>query len=144
VGFEVYGAYLVYKTIVHENLIKAYRGNKELIQSETIRESLLLENIKIAVKDELKKQSKKRKKHEALEKKLEEITKLVTDHIVKGNSVKLLSAPIIEEEAFAEEDEKEAKYLEIKKSFRQLDEKTKQLLISEFTSSPPEDDYTIS
>jgi len=141
IGLEVYGSYLAYKTIFHENIIKSYRGNEKLIESEAERDKLLLENIKIAVREELKKQAKKQKKHEALEKKIEEVTKLVTDHIIKGNSVKVLSAPEGNEEITKKEEEKETFYLKSKTDYKKLDEETKQLLISEFTTQPPSSDH---
>ena len=140
-GFEVYGAYLAYKTIIHDNLIKTYRGDEKLIKSEEEREKLLLENVKKAVRDEIKKQVKKTKKHEALEKKIDEVTKLVTEHIIKGNNVKLLSAPEDKEELYTKEDEKEEKYFENKNNFKKLDVETKKLLIEKFTSNPPEESY---
>lgn len=141
VGLEVYAAYLAYKTVVHDSLIKTYRGNEQLIKSEEEREKLLLENVRIAVREELKKQAKKPKKQEALEKKIEEVTKLVTEHIIKGNSVKMLSAPDDKEEIFEKEEEKESFYQKSKMDFKKLDEKTKQHLISEFTTSPQNESY---
>lgn len=140
-GLEVYAAYLAYKTVVHDSLIKSYRGNEQLIKSEEEREKLLLENVRIAVREELKKQAKKVKKQEALEKKIEEVTKLVTEHIIKGNSVKLLSAPEEKEEIFEKEEEKEIYYIKSKIDYKKLDEKTKQLLITEFTTQPQIENY---
>lgn len=140
-GLEVYAAYLAYKTVVHDSLIKSYRGNEQLIKSEEEREKLLLENVRIAVREELKKQAKKVKKQEALEKKIEEVTKLVTEHIIKGNSVKLLSAPEEKEEIFEKEEEKEIYYIKSKIDYKKLDEKTKQLLITEFTTQPQTENY---
>lgn len=140
-GLEVYAAYLAYKTVVHDTLIKSYKGNKKLIQSEEDREKLLLENVKIAVREEIKKQSKKVKKHEALDKKIEEVTKLVTEHIIKGNNVKLLSAPAEEEAILENEKEKETFYMQSRTDYKKLDEKTKLLLLEEFTTPPPIDNY---
>ncbi|MCP9761661.1 hypothetical protein [Lacihabitans soyangensis] len=142
-GFEVYGAYLAYKTVVQETLSKSFRGNQKLIKGEEEREQLLLENVRIAVREEVKKQAKKGKKQEALEKKIEEVTKLVTEHIIKGNSVKLLSAPEEKEEIFNKEDEKEILYVKTKVDYKKLDEVTKQLLISEFTTQPKTENYEI-
>ncbi|MDQ2718944.1 MAG: hypothetical protein M3Z26_04175 [Bacteroidota bacterium] len=140
-GFEVYAAFLAYKTVIHDNLVKSYKGNLLLIKSEEEREKLLLENVKIAIKEELNKQAKKAKKHEALEKKIEEVTKLITEHIIKGNSVKLISAPTDKEEILDKEEEKESFYVASKSDYKKLDEETKQLLLTEFTSPPPNDNY---
>lgn len=140
-GFEVYAAYLAYKTLVHDNLIKSYKGNQLLIKSEEEREKLLLQNVRDAVREEIRKQTKKTKKQEALEKKIDEVTKLVTEHIIKGNSVKLLSAPEDQVEIIAKEDEKEEFYLKSKADYKKLDDQTKQLLLTEFTTPPPKDNY---
>lgn len=140
-GLEVYAAYLAYKTVIHDNLIKSYKGNLLLLKSEEEREKLLLENVKIAVKEELKKQAKKTKKHEALEKKIEEVTKLITEHIIKGNSVKLLSAPTDKEKVLEKEQEKEYFYIRSKSDYKKLDETTKQLLLTDFTTPPPPNNY---
>ncbi len=105
-------------------------------------EKLLLENLKIAVNDELKKQTKKSKKHEAFEKQIEVVTKLVTEHIIKGNNIKLLSAPKEKEEEISEKETvKENLYLRGKIDYKKLDEISKQLLLKEFTTLPPEDNY---
>jgi hypothetical protein len=140
-GLEVYAAYLAYKTVVHDSLVKSYKGNQQLIDLEVDREKLLLENVRIAVREEIKTQSKKVKKHEALDKKIEEVTKLVTEHIIKGNSVKLLSAPTDKKEIFEKEEEKEDFYVRSKFDYKRLDEKTKQLLLTDFTTQPPIDTY---
>lgn len=141
IGFEVYGAYLGYKTVIQDTLLKSFRGNEQLIKGENEREKLLLENVRIAVREELKKQSKKIKKQEALEKKIDEVTKLVTEHIIKGNSVKLLSAPEEKEEILEKEEEKEKYYVKSKVDYKKLDEATKQLLITEFTTQPQLENY---
>lgn len=140
-GLEVYAAYLAYKTVIHEKLVPSYKGNEQLINLEKEREKLLLDNVRIAVKEELKKQSKKTKKQEALEKKIDEVAKLVTEHIIKGNSVKLLSAPIDKEGINDIEEEKELIYTKSKIDYKNLDEATKQQLIQQFTSQPPEENY---
>lgn len=140
-GFEVYGSYLAYKTIVYDNLVKSYRGNEQLIKSEEDREKLLLENVRTAVKEEIKKQAKNTKKHEALEKRIDEVTKLVTDHIIKGNSVKLLSAPEEKEEVLEKEVAKEELFIKNKVNYAKLDTVTKQLLLDTFTTKPKEDEY---
>ena len=140
-GLETYAAYLAYKTVVHDKLLKSFHGNQKLIKLGEEQEKLLLENVRDAVKGELKKQAKKVKKHEALDKKIEEVSKLITDHIIKGNSVKLISAPKEKEEVFEKEDAKEAMYVSSKADYKKLDEQTKQLLLEEFTIQPPVDEY---
>lgn len=140
-GMETYGAYLTYKTLIHDKLYATFKDNKKLMALEEEREKLLLQNVKDVVRNEIKKQAKKGKKHEALEKKIEEVTKLVTEHIIKGNSVKLLSAPEEKEEVLEKEKEKEIHYVKSKADYKKLDEATKQLLLEEFTTLPPEENY---
>jgi hypothetical protein len=140
-GLETYGAYLAYKTLIHEKLFDTFKGNKELILLEEKREKLLLENVRKSVKEEIKKQVKKGKKQEALDKKIDEVTKLITDHIIKGNTVKLLSAPEEKEEVIEKEKEKEKLYIKSKIDYKKLDTITKQLLLNEFTTLPPEENY---
>lgn len=140
-GMETYGAYLTYKTLIHDKLFATFKDNKKLMELEEEREKLLLQNVKDVVRNEIKKQAKKGKKHEALEKKIEEVTKLVTEHIIKGNSVKLLSAPEEKEEVLEKEKEKEIHYVKSKIDYKKLDEATKQLLLEEFTTLPPEENY---
>lgn len=140
-GMETYGAYLTYKTLIHDKLFATFKDNKKLMALEEEREKLLLQNVKDVVRNEIKKQAKKGKKHEALDKKIEEVTKLVTEHIIKGNSVKLLSAPEEKEEVLEKEKEKEMHYVKSKADYKKLDEATKQLLLEEFTTLPPEENY---
>lgn len=121
VGFELFTAYLLYKTNIAQ-ITKSYGDNQKLIDGEKQREQDLLENISIQVEKTIKKQLKEQKKGtkaqiEALDKKIEVIAKLVKEHIVKGNSVKLLSSP---------EAEKENTAL-VQKDNQELTEKTKNL-----------------
>lgn len=145
-GIEVYAAYLAYKTVVHDRLIKSFKGNPELLKSEEVREKLLLENIRIAVKNELKKQAKitkKAKGHEALEKKIDVVTKLITEHVIKGNSIKLISAPQDMEEIKVIEKEKEEYFIQSRADYKKLDDSSKQLLLAEFITPPPEENYEV-
>ncbi|MEJ7823056.1 MAG: hypothetical protein WKF85_12085 [Chitinophagaceae bacterium] len=74
-------------------------------------------------------------------KNIDVVTKLVTEHIVKGNSVKLLSAPVVKEDVLEKEEKKETFYLRSKVDYKKLDETTKQLLLSDFTTPPPFENY---
>ena len=97
-GFEVYGGYLLYKSKVGE-IVKTYFGNKVLIKQEEEREKEMIENISKAVSQKLLEQHEKSKKEDdkvdntSIDTKVKTITEVITDHIVKGNDVKLLSAP---------------------------------------------------
>lgn len=112
VGLKVFGAYLVYKSKVHE-IVSNYMGNKKLLAQEKERETLLLDNVKEAIKDKLKEQHKLRKKADknidgtSLDTRYEQVSSLITEQIVKGNEVKLLSAPKPESEEENEESSEE-------------------------------------
>lgn len=135
-GIEVYAAYLLYKTSIAQ-ITLTYRGNEKLLASETEREKLLIENVSVAISDEIKRQLKELKKTnkkqiEAQDKKIEEVTNLIKDHIIKGNTVKLLSSPPDKTEIREEEIKIEKKYIENKKQFQQLDDTEKQKLLKAF------------
>lgn len=95
-GYKSFNAYLKYKTQKLE-IIESFAGNKKLIAGENQQETLLLENIKFAVRSTLENQHKLAKKtnpdinKESPNVKLDRVSSLLTDHIVKGNEVKLLS-----------------------------------------------------
>lgn len=90
-----FGGYLSYKKAAVP-IIETYLGNKKLIESEKEREKLMLENIGLAVKSKLLEMHKDRLKvdtkinKESIDKKIDEISGLVTEHVIKGNDVKLL------------------------------------------------------
>jgi hypothetical protein len=98
VGFEVLAAYLSYKKMI-KPIISSYYGNKKLISQEEEREKLLLENIGAAINQKIDEQHKQAKKADdavdstSIPKKLEQVTNLISSHIVKGNDMKLLALP---------------------------------------------------
>ncbi|GAA4295754.1 hypothetical protein [Nibribacter koreensis] len=112
-GMTVYGLYLAYKKGLGKQIIESYMGNQKLIANEAEREKLMLENVKESVYNKALEQHaerlKKDKKIEktGVEKKAAEITRIITDHIVKGNSVKLMLPPFpdVDEEDGVDPDE---------------------------------------
>ena len=98
IGFQVFVSYLSYKKM-DAPFIESYHGNKKLIDLESEREPLLLENIGTAIQARIEDQHKAAKKGDkgiddtAVDKKVEQVTKLITSHIVKGNDLKLLALP---------------------------------------------------
>jgi hypothetical protein len=104
IAFFMFSAYLTYKTNLHQIIPDALMGNKKMIEIEDSREKLLLEEIKAEVIKKLKEQHKERRRTDknidttSLTSKYEEISSIVLDHIVKGNDIKLLSAPKDESE----------------------------------------------
>lgn len=108
-GFEVFAAYLSYKKMI-QPIIASYHGNKKLISQEEEREALLLENIGAAVNEQIKAQHKEAKRLDkgvdgtAIPKKIEQVSNLITAHIVKGNDIKLLAVPVMDDAKDGEQD----------------------------------------
>lgn len=97
VGFKCYAAYLSYKKIIAP-ITDAYFGNQKLLKSEKAWEEELLNNISLAISSKIEEQHKLALKNDSkidkiIEKKVEQITNLITSHIIKGNDVKLLALP---------------------------------------------------
>jgi len=143
-ALKVYGAYLLYKTETAQEIIKSYAGNKKLIKMEKDREKLMLDNINIAVEDKIQEQHKEALKKDkkidktAAKKKVQEVSEVVVDHIVKGNEVKLLTSFDNEEEEIGEENktkinELNEKTLLVRSRSEKLEEEDKQKLLELYT-----------
>lgn len=96
-GYKSFLAYLSYKKMV-KPIIDGYLGNKKLILGEKEREKNLIDNIGEAVSQRILEQHTNAKKEdtEIIEnstKMIEQVTKLITSHILKGNEFKLLAIP---------------------------------------------------
>lgn len=139
-GLKVYGAYLLYKSKTAKEIILSYMGNVKLIKQEKEREKLMLENIKDSIYQKALEQHKKRLKVDnniektSIEVKLEEVSSVITDHIIKGNELKLLTAPK-EEEEDKKELEKELREVTaiVRERFKQLDPSEKQFLLEKYS-----------
>ena len=93
-GLYVFGGYLSYIKIA-EPLIKTYMGNKQLLEGEDVRKKQMLDNVKESIKNKLLEQYNKFKitnniECEALDKKIDFISNVFSNHIIKGNSIKLI------------------------------------------------------
>lgn len=139
-GLKVYGAYLLYKSKTAKEIIASYMGNKKLIATEKEREKLMLDNIKDSIKLKALEQHKENLKLDSppsktgATKKADEVAKVITDHIVKGNEVKLLTPPEPEEEDEADiSTELRTETATVRESWKKLDEKEKQLLLEKYT-----------
>ncbi len=139
-GLKVYGAYLLYKSKTAKEIISSYMGNKKLIESEKEREKLMLDNIKDSIKQQALEKHKEYLKLDAPPsktgaiKKADEIAKVITDHIVKGNEVKLLTPPEPTEEG--EQDlstELRAETSIVRERWKKLDGKEQKLLLDKYT-----------
>lgn len=97
-GFSVFGGYLLYKSKAKE-IIGTYFGNKILIKQEDDREKEMLENIYKTLEYKIIEQHKnalktdKKIEKTAIKTKLKEVAKTISEHIVKGNDIKLLAVP---------------------------------------------------
>jgi hypothetical protein len=145
IAFQFYLAFLTYKTVTSKaipNLVE----NSRLLELEKEKEKILLEEIKQGVVAALIKQHEERKATDknidktAIPKKAEQVGQAITEHIIKGNEIKLLVAPKPENEEdkeagdVIEENVKklEEKTREAKKLFNQLEEKDIKLLTTTY------------
>jgi len=99
IGFKAFLTYLSYKKMI-KPIIEGYMGNLKLIASEKEREKELINNIGEAIKLRIVEQHKKALETDTdieknSDKKIAEVVKLVTSHILKGNDFKLLALPNI-------------------------------------------------
>ena len=143
IGLKVYGAYLLYKSKTAKEIIASYMGDKKLIAGEKDREKLMLDNIKQSIERKALEQHKKNLKtdspplEESETKKADEVAKVITDHIVKGNEVKLLTPPKQEEtEEGKDKDlgsELRQETATVRERYKKLDKKEQQLLLEKYT-----------
>lgn len=107
-GFQYFAAYLFYKADVKKHLIdKYFNEDDELIDMEDVRDERLLDKVGKGVKIKLKELHQQSGANpDNPGKMIEQVAKLVTSHIVRGNDMKLLdfNEPEVEE---AEAGEKE-------------------------------------
>lgn len=140
-GLKVYGAYLLYKSKTARAIIESYMGNQKLIKQEKEREKLMLENIKESIANKALEQHKERQKTDkkieknSIDVKIEEVSNVITDHIIKGNELKLLTPPEINEEeneidVSVELREETAK---VRETFKKLTSEEKQSLLEKYS-----------
>jgi len=139
-GLKVYGAYLVYKSKAAKEIIASYMGHKGLVTSETKRQKLMLDNIEDSIRRKAIEQHKERLNSDSppskqtAEKKAEEVAKVITDHIVKGNEVKLLTPPEPEDGDSQDLSSELRTYTATaREHWKKLDAKEKQLLLDKYT-----------
>lgn len=139
-GLKVYGAYLDYKSKTAKEIIASYMGNAKLIKQEEAREKLMLENIKDSITQKILEQHKDKLKTDkkiektAIKVKVEEVSSVLTDHIIKGNELKLLTPPETEDEEeqdLSEELREETAI--VRERFKKLSPEDKQLLLETYS-----------
>lgn len=97
IGYKTFLAYLSYKKLL-KPISEAFMGNKKLLANEKKQEKLLIENIGEAIKLKIEEQHKGAlesddKIEKNADKRIDQVVKLVTSHILKGNDFKLLALP---------------------------------------------------
>lgn len=97
IGYKTFLTYLSYRKMI-KPIVENYFGNKKLILSEKEREKELINNIGEAIKHKIIEQHKEALKTDTQieknsDKKIIEVVKLITSHILKGNEFKLLALP---------------------------------------------------
>lgn len=138
-GLKVYGAYLLYKSEKAKEIIDSYLGNKKLIAMEIKREVLMLDNIKDSIKQKVIEQHQNKLKIDknidkiGVSKKAEEVSSVITDHIIKGNELKLLTEP--EDDNNENELKKELREdtAIVRERYKKLEQKDKTLLIEKYS-----------
>jgi len=132
VGYRSFLAYLSYKALA-KPIVASYFGNEKLIASEKEREVELIANIGMAITNQIEEQHKSalasgQVKDVNIEKKVEQVTKMVTSHILNGNDVKLLSLP---EKAGDSDDSKDTPKTNLKSASSEARQALKSLPASE-------------
>ena len=147
IGLKVYGAYLLYKSKTAKEIILSYMGNAKLIKQEKEREKLMLENIKESIYQKALEQHKERIKIDkniektSIEVKLEEVSSVITDHIIKGNELRLLTAPEdLEEDEVDLGIELREETAIVRERFKKLEPSEKQFLLEKYAIKEENDD----
>jgi hypothetical protein len=97
IGYKTFLAYLSYKKLL-KPISETFMGNKKLLANEKKQEKLLIDNIGEAIKLKIEEQHKEAlesddKIEKNADKRIDQVVKLVTSHILKGNDFKLLALP---------------------------------------------------
>lgn len=135
-GLEVFAAYLLYKSSKEiKEIVEASFGSKELIKIEQDREKLMLARVKEAIKEKIAElhnehlTSDKKIDKTAIDGKIDAVSTAITDHIIRGNEIKVLALPKPDEDEGAEEEDENQKDLsnELRKSTAIVRERAKKL-----------------
>lgn len=141
-GLKVYGAYLLYKSKTAKVIIESYMGNQKLIKQEIDREKLMLDNIKESIASKALEQHKEKIKNDkkiekiAIDVKIEEVSSVITDHIIKGNELKLLTPPdmkVSEEEETDLSSELREETAKVREIFKKLSKEDKMMLLEKYS-----------
>lgn len=147
-GLNGCAAYLLYK-LKGKEMMTSFMSNEKLMKLEEQKEKLMLNNIKDSVKHLVLEQHTERLKLDnkidtaSVEKKAEEISKVITEHIIKGNEIKLLNPPKEEDEEIEEQEdpsqELKAVTTIVRERYKKLDEEEKLVLLEKYTIKDKEE-----
>lgn len=137
----------MYKSKKAKEIIDSYLGHRRLIESENEREKLMLDNIKESIENKALEQHKEKLKIDkkidksGVNKKIEQVSSAITDHIVKGNEIKLLMAPTIKETDYGynlSDDLREEAAI-VRERYKNLNAEDKQLLLDKYSINEPDE-----
>ncbi len=141
-GVKAFGAYLVFKSKVIFEIRDAIKNSPKIEQPAKEMESILLDDILNSVKRQLKQQHEKNLKTDdkiektSIDSKIEKVSKVIVDHIIKGNEVKYLNPPNVKnknEENLDSGQELTKLLAETKENYRKLSEPDQKLLLEKFS-----------
>lgn len=139
-GLKVYGAYLLYKSKTAKLIIESYMGNEKLIEHEKQREKLMLDNIKESIAQKALEQYNEKLQIDSIiettsiEMKIDEVSKVIADHIINGNELKLLTSPPKNDENESDISiELREETARVRETFKKLSNKDKLTLIEKYT-----------
>lgn len=136
-GFKVFGGYLLYK-FKKKEIVKTYFGNEKLLKQEEIFEKEMLDNIQVAIKNKINEQHKKALENDkkvdktGIVAKVNDVAKTLTEHIVKGNDIKLLAVPDEYEELKTVSEEMKTASISNRKALKKLSEVDRIKLIEKY------------
>lgn len=145
-GMMTFGTYMTYKLKLKHEILDIYEDNPELKKLEEQKEKLMLNHIKGKINIKIHEQHNKHLKEDdkidttSIEKKIDNISSLITEHIIKGNEFKLLSEIADkkdEENEIVESSDKLKKELreattKVIQGYKELTENDVQLLLETF------------
>lgn len=135
--------YLTYKSCV-KPIVATYFGNKELIESEKDREKKLLMNIGETVRNKLFEQHENAIKKgpkvskESIDAKIKEVSTVITNHIIKGNDIRLLTSDTEDEKLQKLKQDSETVSLQVRNGIKALNKSDKKLLLEQYVDSTEE------
>lgn len=135
VGLATFGAYLTRKSIT-KDIIESYMGNEKLLGLDRQIDELMLDNVRDSISKKIEEQycgalNQKGVTCSLAIDEIDEISKVFTDHIIKGNELKLLTQLKSDDGKVLPEELRE-KTVIVRKRLSQLDAEDR-ILLQEYT-----------